>query len=97
MLRADVTDFAEARQTALRGIRNQLALAGNVKVHLHLAYAQDDHLCEKEVFEETAELLGHVPGVVFTHQVFATGGHNIQKTQAEECAEAIVSNLQTLV
>lgn len=56
-----------------------------------VSWAEDDVFIEKGISEELAEASQAGPRLAF-----ATGGHNIQKTQAVELAEAIVPWMQTL-
>ena len=53
------------------------------------AYCQDDHLIEEAIMEEFLKVCPDGPRLVFTE-----GGHNLQKTQAIEIAEALTDWLK---
>jgi hypothetical protein len=59
-------------------------------------YALDDHLIQRERFEETVDVMRSVRGnrVVVS---FKEGGHNIQKTKAKEIAVSVNGWLKTIV
>jgi pimeloyl-ACP methyl ester carboxylesterase len=59
-----------------------------VAVPTLVAWAEDDHLIEPEV---SRELFAAIPGA--RPLTFPTGGHNLQKTQAEAVAAAILALL----
>jgi pimeloyl-ACP methyl ester carboxylesterase len=54
-----------------------------------VAYARDDHLIETDLSEELARSL---PGARV--MVFDEGGHNLQKTRAEELGRALADWLR---
>ena len=51
-----------------------------------VAWARDDRLIEAEIFDELSPKAPDGPRLPFD-----TGGHNIQKSQASELADAIVA------
>ena len=92
--------FPGADQMPLEAFRFQLSLVraldfdghrerlGRVSVPTLVAWAEDDHLIEPAV---SRELFAAIPGA--RPLIFPTGGHNLQKTQAESVAAAILDLL----
>lgn len=58
-----------------------------------LAWSLDDPLIEPAIFEGLSEALGHESG---PRLVFAKGGHNINKSQAQAISQALVAWLRTV-
>jgi pimeloyl-ACP methyl ester carboxylesterase len=56
-----------------------------------VAWARDDRLVAPHIIEELVEVVPGGPRLCFE-----TGGHNLQKTQAQEIGEALVRWLPTL-
>ena len=65
------------------------AITANLSVPVFGAYCEDDHLIEGEIMSEFLNACPPGPRVVFE-----TGGHNPQKTQAVEVAEALTNWLK---
>ena len=77
------------RRVALIDWDGVRATAGALQLPVFLAYALDDALIQPERSEELAEVLGRDAARDGPRLVYDTGGHNIQKTQAEELADAL--------
>ena len=77
------------RRVALIDWDGARATAGALQLPIFLAYALDDALIQPERSEELAEVLGRDARRDGPRLVYDVGGHNIQKTQAEELADAL--------
>ena len=77
------------RRVALIDWDGARATAGALQLPVFLAYALDDALIQPERSEELAEVLGRDAARDGPRLVYDTGGHNIQKTQAEGLADAL--------
>ena len=63
-------------------------LNSNPRMFNFMAYANDDHLIERERFVEMSGILKNEGGD--QRLVFERGGHNVQKSRAQEIARNVV-------
>ncbi|RLN95417.1 hypothetical protein BBJ28_00003495 [Nothophytophthora sp. Chile5] len=84
VMRAGTTDFAL--------IREQVAALGNLQIPTLIAWSQRDEHIQIEVPEELGRLCHAGPRIAF-----AGGGHNIQKTRAEQVAAALKEWIERVV
>ncbi|KAG1686200.1 hypothetical protein DVH05_007082 [Phytophthora capsici] len=84
LVRAGTTDF--------NVIRDQVDTLRSAKLPSLVAWSQNDEFMEEEIPQELAQLCHSGPRLAF-----AGGGHNVQKTRAEEIAEEMNKWMQSVL